>query len=449
MNYDFDLFVIGAGSGGVRAARLASQCGQKVALAEEFRYGGTCVIRGCVPKKLMVYASEFSEIFNDATGYGWSVGKHSFDWKKFIQAKDKEINRLESIYSNILTNNNVTHYNSRAHLKNNNTIVLSSGEVITAKYILIATGGRPFVPNIIGNEHVITSNEIFDLSEKPNSILIVGGGYIACEFACILNGLGVSTTQFYRGNQILRGFDAEVQNLVSNEMQNKGINLSLNNDVESINKIENGYLVKDKSNKEIIIDQILYATGRVPNSSNIGLEDLGIETGSVGEIIVDEYSRTNIDNIYAIGDVTNRVQLTPVAIVEAAAFVETVFKSNPIMPDHELIATAVFTQPEIGTVGLTEEEALKQCPIEVYSSKFRPMKVILAGRDEQMLMKLIVEKNNRKVLGCHIVGHGAAEMIQLAGVAIKMGATKEDFDKTMAIHPTAAEELVTMSTPTR
>ena len=449
MNYDFDLFVIGAGSGGVRAARLASQCGQKVALAEEFRYGGTCVIRGCVPKKLMVYASEFSEIFNDATGYGWSVGKHSFDWKKFIQAKDKEINRLESIYSNILTNNNVTHYNSRAHLKNNNTIVLSSGEVITAKYILIATGGRPFVPNIIGNEHVITSNEIFDLSEKPNSILIVGGGYIACEFACILNGLGVSTTQFYRGNQILRGFDAEVQNLVSNEMQNKGINLSLNNDVGSINKIENGYLVKDKSNKEIIIDQILYATGRVPNSSNIGLEDLGIETGSVGEIIVDEYSRTNIDNIYAIGDVTNRVQLTPVAIVEAAAFVETVFKSNLIMPDHELIATAVFTQPEIGTVGLTEEEALKQCPIEVYSAKFRPMKVILAGRDEQMLMKLIVEKNNRKVLGCHIVGHGAAEMIQLAGVAIKMGATKEDFDKTMAIHPTAAEELVTMSTPTR
>ena len=308
---------------------------------------------------------------------------------------------------------------------------------------------RPFVPNIIGNEHVITSNEIFDLSEKPNSILIVGGGYIACEFACILNGLGVSTTQFYRGNQILRGFDAEVQNLVSNEMQNKGINLSLNNDVESINKIENGYLVKDKSNKEIIVDQILYATGRVPNSSNIGLEDLGIETGSVGEIIVDEYSRTNIDNIYAIGDVTNRVQLTPVAIVEAAAFVETVFKSNPTMPDHELIATAVFTQPEIGTVGLTEEEALKQCPIEVYSAKFRPMKVILAGRDEQMLMKLIVAKDNRKVLGCHIVGHAAAEMIQLAGVAIKMGATKEDFDKTMAIHPTAAEELVTMSTPTR
>jgi glutathione reductase (NADPH) len=449
MNYDFDLFVIGAGSGGVRAARLASQCGQKVALAEEFRYGGTCVIRGCVPKKLMVYASEFSEIFNDANGYGWSVGKHSFDWKKFIQAKDKEINRLESIYSNILTNNSVTHYNSRAHLKNNNTIILTSGEVITAKYILIATGGRPFIPNVIGNEHVITSNEIFDLSEKPNSILIVGGGYIACEFACILNGLGVSTTQFYRGNQILRGFDAEVQNLVSNEMQNKGINLNLKHDVESIKKIENGYLVKDKSNKEIIVDQILYATGRVPNSSNIGLEELGIETGTVGEIIVDEYSKTNIDNIYAIGDVTNRVQLTPVAIVEAAAFVETVFKSNPTMPDHELIATAVFTQPEIGTVGLTEEEALKQCPIEVYSAKFRPMKVILAGRDEQMLMKLIVAKDNRKVLGCHIVGHAAAEMIQLAGVAIKMGATKEDFDKTMAIHPTAAEELVTMSAPTR
>ena len=449
MNYDFDLFVIGAGSGGVRAARLSAQNGQKVALAEEFRYGGTCVIRGCVPKKLMVYASEFSELFHDANGYGWSIGEYSFSWEKFIVAKDKEINRLEDIYSNILTNNNVKHYNSRATLKNKNTVELSTGEVITAKIILIATGGRPFIPNIPGSEYAITSNEIFDLPTKPNNVLIVGGGYIACEFACILNGLGVATTQFYRGDQILRGFDSEVQELVSKEMQNKGINLSLNNDVESITKIADGYIVKDKLNNEIIVDQILYATGRVPNSENIGLEGLDIKTGLKGEIIVDKYSKTNVENIYAIGDVTNRVQLTPVAIVEAVAFVETVYKSNPTMPDHELIATAVFTQPEIGTVGLTEEEALKKCAVEIYSTTFRPMKVILAGRNERMLMKLIVSKESRIILGCHIVGHAAAEMIQLAGVAIKMGATKEDFDKTMAIHPTAAEELVTMNNPTR
>lgn len=449
MKYDFDLFVIGAGSGGVRAARLSAQNGQKVGLAEEFRYGGTCVIRGCVPKKLMVYASEFSEMFDDAIGYGWSFSEKLFDWKKFIIAKNKEIDRLENIYSNILTNNKVIHFNARAVLKNKNTVLLSNGKTISAKNILIATGGRPFIPNVSGSEHVITSNEVFDLPEKPNTILIVGGGYIACEFACILNGLGVVTTQFYRGKQILRGFDEDVQNLVADEMKNKGINLCLNNDIKSIEKNPSGYLVKDIFNEEITVDQILYATGRIPNTKDIGLNKLGIETGLKGEIVVDEYSKTNIDNIYAIGDVTNRVQLTPVAIVEATAFVETVYKSNPTIPDHELIATAVFTQPEIGTVGLTEEDAAKQTEIEVYSTKFRPMKVILAGRNEHMLMKLIVSKENRKVLGCHIVGHAAAEMIQLAAVAIKMGASKEDFDRTMAIHPTAAEELVTMNSPIR
>ena len=450
MSFDFDLFVIGGGSGGVRAARVAaSDTGAKVGLAEESRYGGTCVIRGCVPKKLMVFASTYAPAMEQAAAYGWDVQMGGFNWSGFRRNLEGELDRLEGIYRRLLQNSGVETFDMRATVDGPHSVRLADGRVVTAKVILLATGGWPSVPDVPGAEYAITSNEIFHLEALPKRILIVGGGYIACEFACILNGLGVATTQFYRGDQILRGFDSEVQELVSKEMQNKGINLSLNNDVESITKIADGYIVKDKLNNEIIVDQILYATGRVPNSENIGLEGLDIKTGLKGEIIVDKYSKTNVENIYAIGDVTNRVQLTPVAIVEAVAFVETVYKSNPTMPDHELIATAVFTQPEIGTVGLTEEEALKKCAVEIYSTTFRPMKVILAGRNERMLMKLIVSKESRIILGCHIVGHAAAEMIQLAGVAIKMGATKEDFDKTMAIHPTAAEELVTMNNPTR
>jgi glutathione reductase (NADPH) len=449
MTYDFDLFVIGAGSGGVRAGRLAAQNGQKVGLAEEYRYGGTCVIRGCVPKKLMVYASEFAEMFEDAAGYGWTVGERSFDWPTFMTAKNAEIERLEGIYQTILNNNHVTHFRARAVLKDANTVELSTGEVFTAKHILIATGGRPFVPNVDGAEHVISSNEIFELPEQPKRALVVGGGYIACEFACILNGMGTETTQFYRGAQILRGFDEEVQGFVAEEMCGKGVNLHVGTDVKHIVKTDEGLVVTDTHGNELIVDQVLYATGRVANTQSLGLETVGIETGRSGEIAVDQYSKTNVDNIYAIGDVTNRVQLTPVAIVEAAAFIETVYNDNPTSPDHELIPTAVFTQPEIGTVGLSEEAARDQEEIEVYSAAFRPMKVILAGRNERMLMKLIVSKATRTVLGCHIVGHAAGEMIQLAGIAIKMGATKEDFDRTMAVHPTAAEELVTMSTPTR
>lgn len=448
-SFDFDLFVIGAGSGGVRAGRLAAQNGQKVGLAEEYRYGGTCVIRGCVPKKLMVYASEFAEIFEDAAGYGWTLGERSFDWPTFMNAKNAEIDRLEGIYQNILNNNKVTHFRARAVLKDANTVELSTGEVFTAKHILIATGGRPFVPDVDGAEHVISSNEIFELPQQPKRALIVGGGYIACEFACILNGMGTQTTQFYRGAQILRGFDEEVQGFVAEEMRAKGVNLHVGTDVKHIVKTDAGLVVTDTHGNELVVDQVLYATGRVPNTNGLGLETLGIETGRAGEIVVDQYSKTTVDNIYAIGDVTNRVQLTPVAIVEAAAFIETVFNDNPTSPDHELIPTAVFTQPEIGTVGLSEEAARDQEEIEVYAAAFRPMKVILAGRNERMLMKLIVSKATRKVLGCHIVGHAAGEMIQLAGIAIKMGATKEDFDRTMAVHPTAAEELVTMSTPTR
>jgi glutathione reductase (NADPH) len=449
MKYDFDLFVIGAGSGGVRAGRLAAQNGQKVGLAEEYRYGGTCVIRGCVPKKLMVYASEFSEIFEDAAGYGWTTGKCSFDWAAFMKSKDKEIDRLESIYENILTNNKVTHFRAHAVLKDCNTVELSNGKKFTAKHILIATGGHPFVPNVLGSEYAISSNEVFNLPKQPNRALVIGGGYIACEFSCILNGMGTKVTQFYRGEQILRGFDEEVQNFVAEEMREKGVDLHIGKDIKSIAKVETGLLVKDNLGNEIIVDQVLYATGRIPSTQNLGLDAVGIKKGLKGEIIVDEFSKTNINNIFAIGDVTNRVQLTPVAIVEATAFIETVYKDNPTSPDHDLIPTAVFTQPEIGTVGLSEEAARKLEDIEVYSATFRPMKVILAGRNERMLMKMIVSKASRRVLGCHIVGHAAAEMIQLAGVALKMGATKEDFDRTMAIHPTAAEELVTMNTPTR
>ena len=449
MNFDYDLFVIGAGSGGVRAARVAAQNGAKVALAEEYRYGGTCVIRGCVPKKLMVYASEFSEGFEDAAGYGWQVGEASFDWPTFISAKDKEIARLEGIYKNILDTNDVTHFHERAVLKDANTVELAGGKQITAKHILIATGGYPFVPEFEGSEFAQSSNDIFEWKSLPKRILVVGGGYIACEFACIFNGLGSEVTQFYRGAQILRGFDEEVQGFVADEMRAKGVNLHTGTDVTKIEKIDTGYRVTCTHSGSYEVDAIVYATGRKPHSTGLGLEALGIQTGRAGEIVVNEYSQTSLPNIYAVGDVTNRVNLTPVAIHEAMCFVETVFKDNPTSPDHDLIPTAVFTQPEIGTVGLTEEAARDQEAIEVYAASFRPMKVILAGRDEKMLMKLLVSKATRKVLGVHIVGHGAGEMIQLIGVAVKMGATKEDFDRTMAVHPVAAEELVTMATPTR
>ena len=450
MTYDYDLFVIGAGSGGVRASRLASGTGAKVAIAEEYRYGGTCVIRGCVPKKLMVYASEFAETFEDALGYGWTVGETEFSWSKFMAAKDAEIDRLEAIYGKILGNAEVKTYDARATVTGPNSVKLSTGEEFTAKTILIATGGRPFVPAISGAEHVITSNDIFNLKTQPKRALVIGGGYIACEFACILNGLGTEVTQYYRGEQILRGFDNEVRDHVADEMRAKGINLQVNTDLAGdIIKDGDVLSVSNSKDERAAFDAILFATGRVPNTTGLGLEEAGVTLGKGGEVVVDDLSATNVASIYAIGDVTNRVQLTPVAIREGVAFVETVFKDNPTSPDHDLIPTAVFTQPEIGTVGLGEEAAAKLEAIEVYTSSFRAMKHILAGRDEKMLMKLIVSQANRTVLGCHIVGHGAGEMIQLAGIAVKMGATKEQFDATVAVHPTASEELVTMGTPTR
>lgn len=449
MVFDYDLFVIGGGSGGVRAARVAAQGGAKVALAEEDRYGGTCVIRGCVPKKLMVFASEYAELVGDARNYGWDISEGDFNWDTFKGKMHAELDRLEGIYRNILKNNGVETFDSRARLADPHTVELADGTKKTAKHILIATGGRPVMPGIKGDDLGISSNDIFHLDKLPESILIVGGGYIACEFAGILNGLGVNVTQYYRGAQILRGFDDEARGLVCEEMCQRGIDVHLGTNVIEMEERDGGIWVKATNGDERIFDKVMFATGRNPNSDNLGLEDLGIELGSKGEIVVDDYSQTAVPSVYAVGDVTDRVNLTPVAIREGMAFVETVFNGNPTKPDHELIPTAIFTQPEMGTVGLSEEEAREQEPIEVYATSFRPMQTSFAGRPDRVLMKLIVSQATRKVLGCHIVAPGAGEMIQLAGIAVKMGATKEDFDRTVAVHPTMSEEIVTMKEPTR
>ncbi|QDI76409.1 MULTISPECIES: glutathione-disulfide reductase [Leisingera] len=449
MSFDYDLFVIGGGSGGVRAARVAAQEGAKVALAEEDRYGGTCVIRGCVPKKLMVFASEYAGMVEDARAYGWDIQPGAFNWETFRGKLHAELDRLEGVYRNILKNNGVESFDQRAKLADAHTVELADGTRKTAKHILIATGGWPSVPEFPGSELAVTSNEMFTLDKLPESLLIVGGGYIACEFAGIMNGLGVETTQYYRGAQILRGFDDEARGLISEEMCQAGIDVHLGTNVLEMRQDGDKIRVKSTNGQERLFDKVMYATGRNPNAGNLGLEEIGVERGRKGEIVVDEYSQTSVPSVYAIGDVTDRVALTPVAIREAMAFVETVFKGNPTSPDHELIPTAIFTQPEMGTIGLSEEEAGEREPIEVYATSFKPMQQAFAGRAQRVLMKLIVSKETRKVLGCHIVAPGAGEMIQLAGIAVKMGATKEDFDRTVAVHPTMSEELVTLKTPVR
>ena len=482
--FDYDLFVIGGGSGGVRAARVASSdTGARVALAEEDRYGGTCVIRGCVPKKLMVFASEFSSMPSLARGYGWDIAEGSFDWPTFRGHLNAELDRLEGIYRSLLKNSGVETFDARARIKDAHTIELSTGEIKTAKTILVATGGHPVRPDIPNADLGIVSDDIFHFEELPKSILIVGGGYIACEFACIFNGLGVEVTQYYRGAQILRGFDDEARGLIAEAMLERGINLHLGTNIVEMapasadhslsgatasdaamgvdanmagalaaaaNGERSGPIwVKPTSGEPGEFDVVLFATGRDPNSRDLGLEDLGIALGRRGEVVVDEFSKTACDSVYAIGDVTNRVNLTPVAIREGMAFVETVFKDNPSAVDHDLIPSAIFTQPEMGTVGLSEEAASERESIEVYCTSFRPMQTAFAGKPDRVLMKLVVSVATRKVLGCHIVAPNAGEMIQLAGIAIKMGATKEDFDRTVAVHPTMSEEIVTMKTPTR
>lgn len=449
-DFDYDLFVIGGGSGGVRAARVAAGLGKRVAIAEEYRFGGTCVIRGCVPKKLYVYASQFPEHFEDAAGYGWSVPKPTFDWKTLVANKDQEITRLEGLYRKGLENAGADIFEARAMLVDRHTLDVG-GKRVTADKIIIAVGGRPN-PHVAlpGQELCISSNEAFDLPELPSSIVIEGGGYIAVEFANIFHGLGVDTTLVYRGKEILSRFDLDLRRELHATMEAKGIRIICQDVLTQVEKRADSELdVRLKSGEVLRAGQVMLAIGRIPNTEGLGLEAAGVETGKTGEIIVDAYSRTNVDNIWALGDVTNRVQLTPVAIHEAMCFIETEYKGNPTEVDHDTIATAVFSQPEIGTVGLSEDEAAQRFDrLEVYRASFRPMRHTLSGRQEKMLMKLVVDGESRRVLGAHVLGPDAGEMAQVLGIALKARLTKDDFDRTMAVHPSAAEELVTMYQPT-
>jgi glutathione reductase (NADPH) len=446
--YDYDLFVIGAGSGGVRAARIAANHGAKVAVAEEYRVGGTCVIRGCVPKKLLVYAGRFHGEFADAAGFGWSFGQEpQFDWATLIANKDREIDRLEKAYRANLERSKVEVLSSRAELLDAHTVSLVGlGRSVRAKTILVATGGLPNRPQIPGIEHAITSNEAFHLSALPRSIIIVGGGYIAVEFAGIFNGLGVETTLVYRGDKILRGFDEDLRDDLTTAMAKRGVKIVTNASPVAIKKRDDGMLSLGLGGAETVLaGAVMFATGRVPNTRNLGLDAAGVQLGAKGEIVVDAHSRTSVANIYAVGDVTDRVALTPVAIREGHAFADTVFGNKPWDADHHLIPTAVFSEPEIGTVGYSEADArAKHGEIDIYKTRFRPMKFTLSGRDERMLMKLVVDAKTQKVLGCHVLGPDAGEIVQSVAIAMKMGATKADFDRTMALHPSAAEELVTL-----
>jgi glutathione reductase (NADPH) len=448
--FDYDLFVIGAGSGGVRAARLAAMTGARVAVAEEYRVGGTCVIRGCVPKKFMVYASEYAREFETARGFGWSFGEPTFDWKQFLATKDQEIARLSGIYTSNLTKAGADLLLGTAKFLDPHTLeVTGKGETrrVTAAKVLIAAGGRPVRPaEVPGIEHVITSEEAFHLPELPKSILVVGGGYIAVEFAGIFHGLGVDVTLAYRGPNLLRGFDEDVRAHVADELHKRGLKVALACKHERIEKREDGMLISHLSEGRVIeTEQVMFATGRAPHVQGLGLDKAGVKLNDKGAVAVDDYSRTSADHIWAVGDVTDRMALTPVAIREAQAFAESEFYGRPTRFDHADVPTAVFSQPPVGCVGLTEAQARHQLgPVDVYLTRFRPMKETFVGGDERVLMKLIVERGTEKVVGCHIVGHDGPEMIQLAAIAVKAGLTKAQWDATCALHPTAAEELVTL-----
>lgn len=449
--FDYDLFVIGGGSGGVRAARIASgEYGAKVAMAEEYRMGGTCVIRGCVPKKLMVFAAGHGTAIDEAALYGWQVEKGRFDWTAFRTRLDAELNRLESIYTRNAEAAGVTIFHERATIADPHTIRLGLGRTVTARHILVATGGVPFVPEAYVNLGAMTSNEIFLMDRLPESVLVLGGGFIACEMAGILQGLGVQVTQMYRGAQILRGFDADLQEHAAAALIQQGIHLEVNTDLIALRRLPDGrFRASDTQGRAREFEQVLFATGRRPNTEGLGLAEAGVMLADSGAVKVDGYSQTNIPSIFAVGDVTDRIQLTPVAIREGHAFADTVFGGTPVKADHEMVASVVFIRPEAGTVGLTEEQAKALGPVEIYMTSFRPMQTSFIDAETKALMKLVVCAKTRKVLGCHFVAPGAGELIQIAAVALNMGATKDDFDRTMAVHPTMAEELVLMRTPTR
>jgi glutathione reductase (NADPH) len=444
--YDYDLFVIGAGSGGVRAARLAAELGARVGIAEEYRIGGTCVIRGCVPKKLLVYGSRYGSDIADAKGFGWTGEDVRFDWPTLIHNVRREVDRLNGVYTRTLETAGVDRFLTRAALAGPHEVKLADRDgALSAKTILVATGSHPAIPDVPGKEHLISSNECFELEQLPKNVVIIGAGYIGMEFASIFTGFGVAVTVLYRGEQVLRDFDMDLRDGVAEAVRNRGVDLRMNTDIASIEKEGAGYRVHLKRGDSIPAELVMAATGRTPSTSGFGLQQLGVELGRNGHIAVDEFSKSSVDSLYAVGDVTDRKNLTPVAIHEATAFVETVFNERPTPVDHTLIPTAVFSQPEIGTVGLAEEKAREMYrSVDIYKAHFRPLKSMISGRDERMLMKLVVDMETDRVLGCHILGSDAAEIVQMAAVALRLGVTKAQLDATMPLHPSAAEELVTL-----
>jgi glutathione reductase (NADPH) len=442
--YDYDLVTLGAGSGGVRASRMSAQMGATVAIVESSRVGGTCVIRGCIPKKLLVYGAHFADDFEDAASYGWTLDEPKFDWAKLIAAKSKEIDRLNGVYISVLQKAGVEIVMGRARLADPHTVQVGDRR-LTAKNILVATGARPFLPSIPGIEHAVVSDDIFDMQALPKRIAIIGGGYIALEFAGIFHGLGSEITIVVRSDKVLRGFDDDMRQALQGEMEKKGAVFHCGTEVKAIAKTKTGLQLSLSTGKPCEVDLVLYATGRIPNTQGIGLEEAGIKLNDAGAVAVDDYSKTSLDHIYAVGDVTNRLNLTPVAIAEGAAVARSLFAGTPSKADHRDVPTAVFSQPSLAGVGLTEAEARKKYgKIDVYLSSFRPLKFTLTPRQERTTMKLVVDRATDRVVGCHMVGMDAAEIIQGFAVAVKAGATKAQFDATVGIHPSAAEEFVTM-----